>query len=63
MAYIKGEKKPVEGCVFCNKAEHHENDATEHVIARSAHTFITLNKFPYNNGHVMIVPYAHITSQ
>jgi ATP adenylyltransferase len=63
MAYIKGEKKPVSGCVFCNKVEHTENDITEHVIARSTHTFATLNKFPYTNGHVMIVPYEHISSQ
>jgi len=63
MAYIKGEKKPVEGCVFCNKVEHPENDDNEHVIARATYTYITLNRFPYNNGHVMIVPYDHISSQ
>jgi ATP adenylyltransferase len=63
MAYIKGEKKPVNGCVFCNKSEHPENDEEEHVIARSTHTFATLNRFPYTNGHVMIVPYDHISSQ
>lgn len=63
MTYIKGEKKPVEGCVFCNKAEHPDNDDSEHVIARATYTYITLNRFPYNNGHVMIVPYDHISSQ
>lgn len=63
MAYIKGEKKPVTGCVFCHKSEHPEHDATEHVIARSTHTFATLNRYPYTNGHVMIVPYEHISSQ
>lgn len=63
MAYIKGEKKPVEGCVFCIKSEHPEHDRTEHVLARSTYTFVTLNKFPYNNGHIMIVPYEHIASQ
>lgn len=63
MEYIKGEKKPVDGCVFCIKAEQPESDDSEHVVARSTHTFVTLNKFPYNNGHIMIVPYQHITSQ
>lgn len=63
MAYIKGEKKPVEGCVFCNKAQHPENDDTEHVVARANYTFLTLNRYPYTNGHLMIVPYEHITSQ
>lgn len=63
MAYIKGEKKPVQGCVFCNKAQHLESDATEHVIARSQQVFLTLNLFPYNNGHMMVVPYEHVASQ
>lgn len=63
MAYIKGEKKPVEGCIFCLKAQHPENDDVEHVIGRSTHHFATLNKFPYNNGHMMIIPYDHIVSQ
>lgn len=61
MAYIKGEKKPVEGCVFCNKIN--ADDTVEQVIARSDYVYITLNLFPYNNGHLMIVPYDHITSQ
>ena len=63
MAYIKGEKKPIDGCVFCIKAEQKESDDQEHVIARSTHTYATLNRFPYTNGHVMIVPYEHIASQ
>ncbi len=63
MAYIKGEKTPIEGCVFCNKSNHPEQDSHEHVIARSTYTYATLNKFPYANGHVMIVPYEHISSQ
>lgn len=63
MAYIKGEKKPIDGCVFCIKSVHPDNDINEHVIARSTHTFATLNKFPYTNGHVMIIPYEHISSQ
>ncbi len=61
MAYIKGEKKPVQGCIFCNKVT--ADDASEHVIARSEHVYITLNRYPYSNGHVMIVPYEHIATQ
>ena len=49
------------GCVFCNKV--HADDAAEHVIARSAHVFVTLNRYPYNNGHLMVVPYHHVASQ
>lgn len=61
MAYIKGERKPVDGCVFCNKCE--ADDETEQVIARLEYVYVTMNRFPYTNGHVMIVPYDHITSQ
>ena len=61
MAYIKGEKKPVEGCVFCNKNT--ANDDNEHIIGRSEHVYLTLNRYPYSNGHLMVVPYAHIASQ
>jgi ATP adenylyltransferase len=61
MAYIKGESKPVQGCVFCNKI--HGEDDDEQIITRSEHVYITLNRYPYNNGHLMIVPYEHIASQ
>lgn len=61
MAYIQGDKKPVEGCIFCNKV--HANDDDEHIIARSEHVYITLNRYPYNNGHLMVVPNDHIASQ
>ncbi|MCZ2099135.1 MAG: HIT domain-containing protein [Anaerolineae bacterium] len=61
MAYIRGEKKPVEGCVFCTLAADFDNDTL--VIARSEHVFVTLNLYPYNNGHLMVVPYEHLQSQ
>lgn len=61
MAYIRGEKKPVEGCVFCNKIN--GNDDQELVIARSQFVYVTLNLYPYNNGHLMVVPYQHTASQ
>lgn len=61
MAYIRGEKKPVTGCIFCSKV--HGDDDAEHVIARSVHMYVTLNRYPYNNGHVMVVPYEHVETQ
>ncbi len=63
MAYIRGEKKPVDGCVFCHKAATDSDDDIEHVVARSTYHYLTLNRYPYNNGHLMVVPYAHIESQ
>ena len=61
MAYIRGEKKPLEGCVFCNLAADIHNESQ--VIARSKFVYVTLNLYPYNNGHLMVVPYEHIQTQ
>lgn len=60
MAYIRGEKKAVEGCVFCDLAA--AKDDNKQVIAYSKYMFVTLNKYPYNNGHLMVIPYEHVQS-
>ena len=57
MAYITGEKKP-EGCVFCN-AYKESKDENVLILHRGCHCFIIMNLFPYNNGHVMVIPYRH----
>lgn len=60
MAYIRGEKKPVEGCIFCQLAA--TTDETHQIIAYCEHVYVTLNKYPYNNGHLMVIPYEHVDS-
>jgi ATP adenylyltransferase len=62
MSYIRGEKKPATGCIFCSKAAG-DDDEAEHIVARSEHVYVTLNRYPYNNGHLMVVPYAHVETQ
>lgn len=52
---------PPGGCVFCAKLEA-ADDAEALIVFRGQHNFILLNLFPYTNGHVMIVPYAHVDS-
>jgi len=47
-------------CIFCDAAAA-DSDAPL-VLHRSAHGFVILNLFPYNNGHLMIVPRRHIAS-
>jgi ATP adenylyltransferase len=60
MPYLKGESPGHDGeCIFCHKA-HSDDDAAEHVLARGERCFVTLNLYPYNNGHLMVVPYQHV---
>lgn len=60
MAYLKREASGSdEECLFCRKASS-DNDAAEHVLYRGMHCFVTLNLYPYNNGHMMVVPYRHV---
>ena len=57
MAYITGKHKD-EGCVFCN-AYKSAKDEDVLILHRGCHCFIIMNLFPYNNGHVMVIPYRH----
>ncbi|MBI2954759.1 MAG: HIT domain-containing protein [Chloroflexi bacterium] len=47
-----------EGCLFCEKAPM-ANDKENLILFRGSTCFIMLNAYPYNNGHVMVAPYAH----
>lgn len=55
--YILG-TKPTE-CVFCLPASE-EEDAERLVLHRGKYSFVIMNKFPYNNGHIMVCPYRHV---
>ena len=46
-------------CIFC-AAKRAADDRTHHVIARGRRVFALLNRYPYNNGHLMIAPYRHV---
>ncbi len=45
-------------CIFCTAPK--ESDERARIVHRGTHCYIILNTFPYTNGHVMIVPYAHL---
>lgn len=61
MAYLRGEHPSSGGCIFCQKITA-PDDAVEHILARGRYVFVVLNRYPYNNGHLMVVPYAHVPS-
>lgn len=62
MAYIQGENKPagdeVDGCPFCRIAGAEDEEAL--ILARGADVYAVLNLYPYNPGHLMVVPYRHV---
>lgn len=57
MPYILGQKGG--GCIFCHKAAQDE-DRENLIVWRGEHCFVLLNLYPYNNGHLMVAPYAHV---
>ena len=58
--YVTEGERPA-GCVFCNAAEG-SDDRETFIVHRATYNFVILNRFPYTNGHVMIVPYQHLSS-
>jgi ATP adenylyltransferase len=57
MDYVVGDKP--DGCVFCIEAEQ-DTDRENYVLYRAEHCFVILNRYPYNSGHLMVVPYEHL---
>jgi len=60
MAYLQGDESLPEGCLFCVKPRLADADA--HIVHRADLCYVILNRFPYNNGHLMVVPYAHVAT-
>jgi len=58
MEYIRSTQDGEEECIFCQKPKE-TNDRENLILYRSHLSFVIMNKYPYNNGHVMVVPYIH----
>lgn len=56
MSYVRGEE-PEPGCPFCRIAKPDSDDAL--LVARGEHVYAVLNRYPYNPGHLMVIPYRH----
>jgi ATP adenylyltransferase len=60
MHYVTGGAREL-GCLFCNRLEA-EDDVASLILHRGERAFVIMNLFPYNTGHVMIVPNEHAAS-
>jgi ATP adenylyltransferase len=56
MDYIREKKQ--EGCVLCRDSRRGE----ELVVVEGKNCFVTVNRYPYTGGHLMVVPYRHLCS-
>ena len=59
MEYIRAPKDDP-GCIFCDKPAE-DNDADNLIVHRGAKALVMMNLYPYNNGHLLVAPYEHIS--
>ncbi len=59
LEYIAG-GKPKTGCIFCEATR--ETESSSLIVFKGDTCYVILNLYPYNNGHVMVVPYRHLAT-
>jgi len=57
MEYILGEKPGF--CIFCEEPKE-DKDAEYFILHRDRLCYVIMNIYPYNNGHLMVIPYNHV---
>ena len=57
--YLRSSSSKRSGCLFCSLLRD-KRDKRNLVLFRTDHHAVILNRYPYNNGHLMIVPKRHI---
>ena len=60
MDYIRAPKGESDQCIFCEKSKS-ENDIEDLIIHKDENSFVIMNLYPYNNGHLLVAPYAHVS--
>ncbi|AWR97220.1 HIT domain-containing protein [Acidianus sulfidivorans JP7] len=63
-AYVADTSKKTKkdsSCIFCDFIKQ-DNDKENLIVYRGRYAFVILNRFPYNPGHLMIVPYRHVST-
>ena len=54
-------KKDDDECIFCEAAKNDVKDPENLLVHKGQLTFTLLNLYPYNNGHLMVIPFRHIS--
>jgi ATP adenylyltransferase len=57
MEYIRREK--TDECIFCTLPQQ-DKDRENYILHKGPTCFVIMNIFPYNTGHIMVVPYRHL---
>ncbi|MDW7682259.1 MAG: HIT domain-containing protein, partial [bacterium] len=57
--YIERPKQQDEGCIFCDNPAK-DDDQKNLILCRGNTCFVVMNRYPYNNAHLLVVPYRHI---
>ncbi|MDQ4212743.1 HIT domain-containing protein [Microbacterium capsulatum] len=61
MAYIQAGPEPLRAaCPFCDAPKHPDEERL--IVARGRTSYVLLNLFPYNSGHLLVCPYRHIAT-
>jgi len=59
LKYVSGASGGNPACIFCNTSEPGRDDL---ILVRGRVSYVILNLYPYNNGHLMVVPNRHVAS-
>jgi len=59
LAYVTAAPAPATECIFCDAQAGRQADL---LLFRGRHCFVILNLYPYNNGHLMVVPNRHLSA-
>ncbi|MEQ1604893.1 MAG: HIT domain-containing protein [Pyrinomonadaceae bacterium] len=50
------------GCVFCDILKNSAPDEENFILKRAEFNFVILNIYPYTSGHLMVIPYEHLST-
>ena len=59
LSYVTAAQEPASDCVFCDPSAGRDIDL---VVFRGERSYVILNLYPYNNGHLMVVPARHLSA-